>query len=363
MECLKQPLSEYQNRLQEACKSLPFPIEQACFFDIETTGLSPQVSSLYLLGAAYVEKDSWQLSQWFADDYISEADILTSFATLLSRFDTVIHYNGSTFDIPYLEKKYHAYHLASPFLGKKSLDLYRQLPRKKNLFSLPNQKLTTMERLFGFQRGDCYSGKDCIQLYTDYMQKKYFRDEAAQTLKHNLLLHNHDDLIGTVLCSQLLSYLHIQPSQPHYQAKEDALILSARLDCEVPIPLSYEQEGKIVSFEKDILKIHIPFYHGTLYHYFKDYQNYYYLPQEDMAIHKSVGTYVDASFRQKATAANCYIKRTGLFLPLPTDMETKQPTFQETRRSSRTYLPWTEQTVLSEEDCLAYLIHAIHKKR
>ena len=33
-----------------------------------------------------------------------------------------------------------------------------------------------------------------------------------------------------------------------------------------------------------------------------------------MAIHKSVASYVDASHREKAKAANCYGKKTGMFL-------------------------------------------------
>ena len=36
-----------------------------------------------------------------------------------------------------------------------------------------------------------------------------------------------------------------------------------------------------------------------------------------MAVHKSVGTYVDKAHRRPATAADCYIKKTGTFLPVP----------------------------------------------
>ena len=46
-----------------------------------------------------------------------------------------------------------------------------------------------------------------------------------------------------------------------------------------------------------------------------DYKNYYYLPGEDRSIHKSVAFYVDKDFRTKAKAANCYSKKSGIFLP------------------------------------------------
>lgn len=39
--------------------------------------------------------------------------------------------------------------------------------------------------------------------------------------------------------------------------------------------------------------LYLPLLKGELKHYFKDYKNYYYLPKEDMAVHKSVATYVE----------------------------------------------------------------------
>ena len=214
-----------------------------------------------------------------------------------------------------------------------------------------------MESLLGFQRHDNYSGKDCIGLYTAFMQKKYFRDDEAERLKADLLLHNHDDLVGTILCSQLMSYGSYQPEQPNWETMDDDLLLTDKLNFPVPFSISYEHKGVLFSFKRDLLTIRIPFYRGTLYHYFKDYKNYYYLPEEDMAVHKSVGVYVEPAYREKATASNCYVKKTGVFLTLPPDMETDQLTFRETRRSSTSYLPWTDQSSLSEEECRNYLTY------
>ena len=61
--------------------NFPYNKNEIAFFDIETTGLSPKVSSLYLIGMMYFdnETNSWTLTQWFADNYKSESEILTSF--------------------------------------------------------------------------------------------------------------------------------------------------------------------------------------------------------------------------------------------------------------------------------------------
>ena len=169
--------------LSDCLFALQKPEEDICFFDIETTGLSPAVSSVYLIGAAFLRNDSLVLRQWFADDYVSEKAILASFADFASAFTVFVHYNGSTFDIPYLEKKYRSHNLPSPFEGRESLDIFREIRKKKEFFNTPDLNLATMEQLLGFRRLDPYTGRDCIRLYTDFMQQKVFRSDSAKLLK------------------------------------------------------------------------------------------------------------------------------------------------------------------------------------
>lgn len=42
--------------------------------------------------------------------------------------------------------------------------------------------------------------------------------------------------------------------------------------------------------------------------YYPNYKDYYYLPAEDIAVHKSVGTYVDRRCRRQADALNCFTR-------------------------------------------------------
>ena len=60
----------------------------------------------------------------------------------------------------------------------------------------------------------------------------------------------------------------------------------------------------------------VPVLQGSLKYFYPDYRNYYYLPEEDRAIHKSVGCYVDSRFREKAKPDTCYVRKEGLFLPV-----------------------------------------------
>ncbi len=168
------------------------PIEQITFFDIETTGLSPKASSLYLIGGMHYDSshNQWILTQWFADDYQSEAQILTSFFDYLKNFQVLYHFNGATFDIPYILQKCQKHHISLPdyaqelfmniasYQTKQSqsrfcVDLLKEIrPLKKKLhFTKANQK--ALECWLGIQREDPYNGGELISVYAEYMQKKF----------------------------------------------------------------------------------------------------------------------------------------------------------------------------------------------
>ena len=50
----------------------------------------------------------------------------------------------------------------------------------------------------------------------------------------------------------------------------------------------------------------VALFNNKLKYYFENYKEYYYLPEEDMAIHKSLAIYVDKKFRVKATPTTSY---------------------------------------------------------
>ena len=335
-------------------------IEHFCVFDIETTGLSPKISSLYLIGALWYDRDQEQfcIRQWFADDYISEADILQAFGQFLEPFTLLVHYNGSGFDIPYIEKKCRELDVDIPFDKIHNLDIYREIRRFKSLFPAPDLKLPTVERLTGFMRKDVLSGRDCIDIYSQFMQKKYFRDEGMELEKQKLLLHNLEDLIGTLYSALLLNYKNTRKllqsgTKIQMQVQNDHIYISIPSPCPFSFPLTWEPAPFTVHWEGQEISIQIPLYHGTLYHFFKNYKDYYYLPAEDTAIHKSVGTYVEKEFRQPAKASNCYTKKEGTFLPVPVslDLTDNQPLlFRVGYREKQSYMVWDDK--IRQEDAL-----------
>ena len=110
--------------------------EKLLFFDIETTGLSPYASSLYLIGCLYLEKNNWRLVQWLAESLQDELEMLHAFDSVLQNFDTLVHFNGDTFDLPYLKTTAEQYGYRHSFDSPASFDILKQLRKKKRPWSI-----------------------------------------------------------------------------------------------------------------------------------------------------------------------------------------------------------------------------------
>ena len=106
---------------------------------------------------------------------------------------------------------------------------------------------------------------------------------------------------------------------------------------------------------KDLTKIRIPVFEGELKFFYSNYKDYYYLPVEDMAIHKSVASFVDKEYREKAKACNCYTRKTSQFLPQYDSI--MNPSFKKEHKDKCTYFELTEDFMTSSEMLQRYVEH------
>ena len=302
-------------------EKIPEKTESFLFFDIETTGFSRDNTILYLIGCGYFAEEGFQFIQWFNDDGTSEEEILLAFQNILSKKDwQLVTFNGNSFDIPYLKRHYDLNELTCDIEKYPSLDFYQFLKPFQNLFQMTHGKQKDWEQFLGLNREDKYDGGQLIAVYKDYLMSK------DEDLLHNLLLHNEDDLLGMKYLLPLFSYRQIfleditlqriAPANKVFERGNGSIAISCRLPLPLPQPLEVSTPiGDLFSDKKDlsILTITLPFVEDVLKHFYKDYHNYYYLPKEERAIHKSVGCYVERQYRRAAKASTCYVKELRWF--------------------------------------------------
>ena len=107
-----------------------------------------------------------------------------------------------------------------------------------------------------------------------------------------------------------------------YFIENDHFVAHLNLDIQIPVSCNYEKSGISLTLDHSNAILTCPLENGHLKHYHKDYKNYYYLPMEDLVIHKSMKSFVDTTSIIRADKNNCYSKFTpgDSFLSAKTDV-------------------------------------------
>jgi len=312
-------------------KSLPaqnifYPVEKLgdinkiLFIDIETTGFSARTSNLYLIGCMHFSGDTWNTVQFFADDYSDEKELLDSFFAFAAGFDTLIHYNGNNFDIPYILEKCKMLDLAYSFDNFTGIDIFKRVQPYRNFLKLENCKQKTIEKFLGISRDDKYNGGELITVYHEYVQ-----DKSADKLEL-LLLHNYEDVIGMLALLPILAYsdlvnekIKVTKVSANYYTDDEGcrrseLMMVFDINTPLPVPIANRADGFYFTGNGSQGLLKVPLFEEELKYFYANYHDYYYLPSEDIAIHKSVAEFVDKDYREKAKTSNCYTRKSGLFL-------------------------------------------------
>lgn len=337
--------------------------EHAIFFDIETTGFSPASSAIYMIGCARRVDTQVYIDQFFAEEPSEEKSVLAAFLELLEPYQTIISFNGIGFDIPFLKAKCDQYKLSEHFQDLDYLDIFKSVSQLKFLLKLPNYKQKTLEAFLKLPRDDMATGGELINVYHEYVKSP---TEEGSRLLH---LHNYEDVIGMMELLPILSYIEIfngsfsilstRVDQYHgYDGSTgDELIITMQNDYPVPRRISHKLGDFYLMISPTRTSIRIPVYQGELRYFYPNYKDYYYLPDEDIAVHKSVATFVDKKYRETARANNCYNRKTGSFLPQYVSI--MQPEFRREYKDKVTYFELTEDFSSSDVMLRRYVDHIL----
>jgi uncharacterized protein YprB with RNaseH-like and TPR domain len=179
------------------------------FLDTETTGLAGGSGTYaFLIGVGRITPVGFELRQFFMRDLAEEASLLYGLSEYLSQFETLVTYNGKTYDQPLLETRYRMARMKPPFSRMEHLDLLfgaRRLWRLRfdscRLVDLENQ-------ILGFEREGDLPGEMIPYVYFEYLRKR----EASRIVP--ILHHNAIDILT------LASLTAIVPRA--FQSPEDA---------------------------------------------------------------------------------------------------------------------------------------------
>ena len=135
------------------------------------------------------------------------------------------------------------------------------------------------------------------------------------------------------------------------------LIITMQNDYPVPRRISHKLNDFSLMISPTRTSIRVPIYEGELHYFYPNYKDYYYLPEEDLAIHKSVASFVDRQYRENARAYNCYNRKTSSFLPQCSSI--MQPEFRKEYNDRISYFELTEDFCSSDVMLRRYVDHIL----
>ena len=389
MEIIRKDLAYTEDRAAlEAVLSPAFgnvSLEDALLYDIETTGLNPKASQLYLLGVLLFHKENSEFIQYFAESVRDEEEILEQFFQLCQTKKVLISFNGEGFDNRFIESMAKSYGKLPLHLHLKQLDLFKLIRKRKKFYGLESCSLKSCERFLGIHREDRCSGGELISVYREYLQDKDSKK------KNSLLLHNREDIQNLPALFSFLAYENIFQGNVHFQRVEllvrdemkekndnhqkdnslqikdleleerqnsrtsEKLCLKFSLPSSVPVPLTLTPKNFLLEIKETSLCLTVPLYQGELCYFFKDYKDYEFIPSEDRAVHKSLVNMYPKEMREKAKASTAYQKMKTSFLPV---FHEKEKVFKKTYQDKQCFIPFKENTFESispVEDLLSFL--------
>lgn len=186
-------------------------IQRILFLDTETTGLSGGAGTVaFEIGLGFIEQRGMVIRQYVMRDYSEEGPMLKEIADLFRRFDTVVSFNGKTFDLPLLESRMVMNRIRLAVTQMPHLDLLHAARRVYKL-RLKRCNLASLEEaVLGQSRCDDLPGAQVPQRYFDYIRTREF------SLLEDVLRHNLDDVKSLACLTGHLCAVFRQPEKLVY---------------------------------------------------------------------------------------------------------------------------------------------------
>ena len=315
-----------KEEILETAQSSSFPQEGEALMGIETTGLSWRRSFVCMAFAAYrpqtgagdgASGNTLICRCFMCESRREEGELLQALRDALAPFCRIWTYGGSIFSWRFIRERY-ILTSDDPFLqeGQRACDIYDSLRPLRSLLPVNNLKKMTAEKLAGFVREDLLSGRDMTALYEEW------ENDRSDQMADRLLGHLKEDALSLCSLGRLLALPRLFDgslilSEKAALSGEEAVI-SLLLAQDLPFPLSASSPLGRLTGQGRHARICLCTAAGRMKHFLPGpYQEYWYLPAEDLTVHRSIARTVARSRREKATARTCFLAAEGIFLPSP----------------------------------------------
>jgi uncharacterized protein YprB with RNaseH-like and TPR domain len=174
--------------------------------DTETTGLAGGTGTLvFLLGMARFSDGVLEIVQLFLTGFQGESAMLEEARGFLRGADTLVTFNGRSFDSPLLAARYRLSGLSDPFVELHHVDLLH-VTRRTFKHRWPDCRLQTAERrLLGVQRIGDLPGSEAPRAWFEWV--RHGRDDGLWAV----CSHNRLDLLSLAVLPAALQRSHDDP--------------------------------------------------------------------------------------------------------------------------------------------------------
>ena len=189
------------------------------FVDLETTGLVGGAGSYaFLVGCAWFDAAVFRVRQFFLSSFAGERGLLEAVAETAGSAETLVTFNGKSFDMPLMETRFTLHRMETPFAGMPHVDMVHsarrlwrsddERPRDAVRDSIAvasryaDCRLSTLEAvLCGHRREGDVPGFEIPSRYFHYVRSGNAR-ALEQVMEHNRL-----DLLALALVTAHASQL------------------------------------------------------------------------------------------------------------------------------------------------------------
>ena len=257
-----------------------------CIIDIATSSFRRRGSSLNAVSVVYCDGDVREVTL-IPESVSGEIEAMKKLREILSGFDTAITFNGNAFDMPVLKRLLQDIG-SEDFLERLTLrDLFLEYRSLSPVLGLPGRKLADYASLFASHDGG--------EISREYLASV---GDAVKTYIIMPLDALKELLSG---CFSLIS-----ASRGTKDQGRDELVFDMRMNTPFPGTIRLHDEVYRITADENEAILTVPVEDERVRLYHPDIENYFYLPMEGSAVHRSVAGFVDKSRKEKAVRSNCF---------------------------------------------------------